>query len=190
MGEERFVRLFFTDGNWEQLWCCQYQALGVRTEIDFSIDSSVQFWVTWFQTPTPVWGGSCWVCWWLVAQKHTPAPRVCHYPTFQPLIQAFNYSSSFPLTPHSSWREQMERLGMNYMNESWKHKERMKTKSLAWSRDLYQQHQDCRDVFCQESVTAALHEVHFLLGWKLFSLFLTYYRALISPKIPTRNTPW
>lgn len=43
MGEERFVKLFFTDGNWEQLWCCQYQALGVRTEIDFSIDSSVQF---------------------------------------------------------------------------------------------------------------------------------------------------
>lgn len=189
MWEERFVHFFFfTDGSWEQLWCCQYQAIGVRPEIDFFPEiflySSASKHPHLCEEVAAGWG----VGWW---HKNTSQLLVwCHYPTFQPLIREFNCSSSFPLTPHSSWCEQMERLGMNYMNESWKHKERMKTKSLAWSRHLYQQHQDHRDVFCHKSVTAALHKVHFLLGWKLFSLFLPYYRALIIPKIPTRNTPW
>lgn len=134
MWEERFASFFgflfcffFTDGNWEELWCCQYQAIGVRPEIDFLHRSFCT--VLRDVVPNPHTCVRRWLLG-LVLAGGTKTSQLlvwCHCPTFQPLTGAFNCSSSFPLTPHSSWCEQMEGLGMNYMNESWKHKERMKT---------------------------------------------------------------
>lgn len=190
-GRKGLWGLFFTDGNREQLWCCQYQAIGVRPEMDFFHRSSCTIWSD--VAPNTHTCVRRWLLRVVLAGGTKTPPNSWCGATVPPLSPSHEHSTTAPAFPWlhvqadvNRWRGWAWIIWMRAgsTRKGWK------LKSLARSRHLYQQHQDHRDVFCHKSVTAALHEVHFLLSWKLFSLFWTYYRALITPQIPTRNTPW
>lgn len=88
----------FTDGKREQLWWCHYQAKGVRSEINFPMDPSVQFSVTCCHLLTPMWRDGCWVWWWLMAQNNGSPTSWCGA-TIPPCSPSHTHLATIPAFP-------------------------------------------------------------------------------------------